>query len=86
MPCHIQIFFYVNNNNSSKSTLYDFLGLFVSAYHKKKKLWAIYEMTSGTLTQLESRPAYMTSLEHMIPYVSEDGNFMFLFDKGSKYI
>jgi len=40
-------------------------------------------MTSGTLTQLESRPSYITSLDHIVPYVSEDGNFVFLFDKGS---
>ena len=41
-------------------------------------------MTTGTNTELNSRPK-ITSVENIVSFVSEDGNFMFLLDKGSKW-
>lgn len=44
------------------------------------KSYVVYEMTSGSLAKMISRP-YIESKHNAIPYVSEDGNFVILFDK-----
>ena len=50
---------------------------------KKLRSFAVYEMTSGSLAKLISKPQ-ISSFDNIIPYVSEDGNFVILFDKSSK--
>jgi len=59
------------------------LGLFIFAVEKRLRSFAVYEMTSGSLAKLISKPL-ISSFENIIPYVSEDGNFVILFDKASK--
>ena len=44
------------------------------------KSYVVYEMTSGSLSKMISRP-FIESKQNAIPYVSEDGNFVILFDK-----
>lgn len=56
------------------------LGLFIFAAEKKLNNFAVYEMTSGNLVKLVTKP-HVTSMQDLIPYVSEDGNFVIIFDK-----
>lgn len=56
------------------------LGLFIFAVEKKLNNFAVYEMTSGNLVKLITKP-HISSMQGLIPYVSEDGNFAILFDK-----
>ena len=44
------------------------------------KSYVVYEMTSGSLAKMISRP-FIDSKQNAIPYVSEDGNFVILFEK-----
>jgi len=55
-------------------------GLFIFAVEKKMKSYVVYEMTSGSLSKMISRP-FIEDKQNAIPYVSEDGNFVILFDK-----